>query len=142
MYCSVQAYTTALSTTRLQNREDLVETVIVPQMVGTARGYVKEMEEKEGKLERVTERLLVVRETKRKTAEIAEQEVDGRRRGYIADIALIIPMILLTARHGIGVVDELEHVNPLWNYRYYRNDFLLPRSIGHGKAITTRGYSR
>lgn len=78
VYCSIQAYATALATARLQNREDLVETVIVPQMVNTARGYVKEMEEKEGKLERVAERLLVVRETKRQAAEVAEQEADGK----------------------------------------------------------------
>lgn len=66
----------ALATARLQNRDDLIETVILPHVMNTANGYEKEMEEKEGKLERVAERLMTVRENKRQAA-LAEEEIDG-----------------------------------------------------------------
>ena len=76
-YCDVQAYKEAIQVVRKQDREDLVETVIVPHAITQAETYRKEMTEKEGKLERVVDRLLTLRESKRRESEQVEEGNDA-----------------------------------------------------------------
>ena len=75
-FCAVQTYDEAIALARLRDREDLVETIILPHALNQASTYQHEMEEKEGKLERVVDRLLSIQKTKRETEK--EEDVNGR----------------------------------------------------------------
>ena len=76
-YCAVQAYNEAIQVARKQDREDLVETVIVPHALAQAETYQKEMAEKEGKLQRVVDRLLTLRKSKKQESEQLEDGNDA-----------------------------------------------------------------
>lgn len=75
-FCAVQAYSEAIALARLRDREDLVETIILPHALNQASTYQHEMKEKEGKLERVVDRLHVIQKTKREAEK--EEDVNGR----------------------------------------------------------------
>lgn len=75
-YCAVQAYNEAIQVARKQDREDLVETVIVLALA-QAETYQKEMAEKEGKLQRVVDRLLTLRKSKKQESEQLEDGNDA-----------------------------------------------------------------
>lgn len=76
-YCGVQAYSEAILVAREQDREDLIETVIIPHAMTQAEAYRKEMVEKEGKLQRVVDRLITLRESKKRELEQVEDGNDA-----------------------------------------------------------------
>lgn len=80
-FCAVQAYGEAIALARLRDREDLVETIILPHALSQASTYQHEMEEKEGKLERVVDRLQVIQKTKREAEE--KEDVNGRIKAFL-----------------------------------------------------------
>ena len=67
----MEAYLTAIAQCNKFDREDLVETVILPKVVEAATLYITDMAEKEEKLKRVVDRLLVLREKK-----LQQEEMD------------------------------------------------------------------
>lgn len=68
-YCSVQAFLAAHAACAHADRSDLVDTVVLPKVLEASAAAKTSMQEKEAKLTRVVDRLLVLRATRARQAE-------------------------------------------------------------------------
>ena len=75
--CSIQAYLRAIAISQQFDREDLIETVILPAIQAYYQSSLEQMKEKQEKLTRVVSRLQAIKEEKEKKIEREEEIKDN-----------------------------------------------------------------